>query len=76
MILIRNYNNNDMTILHCTTAYPTQYEDVNLRTMLQLKKLLGKKLGYSDHTLGIEVPIAAVSLGRNIMKNISPLTGT
>jgi len=66
--LIRNYNNNDMTILHCTTAYPTQYEDVNLRTMLTIKKTFGEKIGYSDHTLGIEVPIAAVSLGATVIE--------
>ena len=66
--LIRNYNNNDITILHCTTAYPTQYEDVNLRTMLTIKKTFGEKIGYSDHTLGIEVPIAAVSLGATVIE--------
>ena len=66
--LIRNYNNNDITILHCTTAYPTQYEDVNLRTMLTIKEAFGEKIGYSDHTLGIEVPIAAVSLGATVIE--------
>lgn len=53
----------DITILHCNTEYPTPMEDVNLSAMLTIKKELGVAVGYSDHTLGIEVPIAAVALG-------------
>ena len=53
----------NITILHCNTEYPTPMQDVNLKAMLQLEKEFGTAVGYSDHTLGIEVPIAAVSLG-------------
>ena len=48
-------------VLHCNTEYPTPFEDVNLRAMLTIKEELGVKVGYSDHTKGIEVPIAAVA---------------
>ena len=54
---------NKITVLHCNTDYPTPFEDVNLRAMQTIKDSLGVKIGYSDHTLGIEVPIAAVTLG-------------
>ena len=52
-----------ITILHCNTDYPTPMEDVNLLAMNSIKKQLKTKVGYSDHTAGIEVPIAAVTLG-------------
>ena len=55
--------NKDITILHCNTEYPTPMEDVNLNAMLSIKKELDVEIGYSDHTLGIEIPIAAVALG-------------
>ena len=55
-------------ILHCNTEYPTPFEDVNLRAMRTLKDELGVKVGYSDHTPGIEVPIAAVTLGAEIIE--------
>ncbi len=58
----------DMTILQCTTAYPTPLEDVNLRAMLTMRDRLGVRVGYSDHTLGIEVPIAAVALGAEVIE--------
>lgn len=57
-----------ITILHCNTEYPTPMEDVNLRAMLHIKETFGVKVGYSDHTLGIEVPIAAVALGARIIE--------
>ncbi|RZK11045.1 MAG: N-acetylneuraminate synthase [Flavobacterium sp.] len=57
-----------ITILHCNTEYPTPMKDVNLKAMLSLKEQLGTAIGYSDHTLGIEVPIAAVSLGAVIIE--------
>lgn len=57
-----------ITILHCNTEYPTPMKDVNLKAMLSLKEDLGTAIGYSDHTLGIEVPIAAVSLGAVIIE--------
>lgn len=58
----------NMTVLHCTTEYPTPMGDVNLRAMSAMKDLLGVKVGYSDHTLGIEVPIAAVALGATVIE--------
>lgn len=53
----------NITVLHCNTEYPTPMEDVNLKAMLSIKEAFGVEVGYSDHTLGIEVPIAAVALG-------------
>ena len=58
----------DMSILHCTTEYPTPFEDVNLNAMLTLKQAFACTTGYSDHTLGIEVPVAAVALGAKIIE--------
>ena len=57
-----------LTILHCNTEYPTPMKDVNLLAMLTLKEELGVAIGYSDHTLGIEVPIAAVALGATVIE--------
>lgn len=57
-----------ITILHCNTEYPTPMEDVNLRAMLTIKEELGTQIGYSDHTLGIEVPIAAASMGGTVIE--------
>lgn len=57
-----------ITILHCNTEYPTPMEDVNLKAMLHIQRELGLPIGYSDHTLGIEVPIAAVALGATIIE--------
>jgi len=59
---------NVITVLHCNTEYPTPMEDVNLKAMLTIQKELGVKIGYSDHTNGIEVPIAAVALGATIIE--------
>jgi len=57
-----------LTVLHCHTDYPTQMADVNLRAMLTMRNELAVKVGYSDHTLGIEVPIAAVALGATVIE--------
>lgn len=59
---------NDVTLLHCNTEYPTPFEDVNLRAMLTLKEEFGVRVGYSDHTKGIEVPIAAVAMGAEVIE--------
>ena len=61
-------NKKKVTILHCNTEYPTPYEDVNLKAMLTIRDKLGVKVGYSDHTLGIEVPTAAVVLGAEVIE--------
>jgi N-acetylneuraminate synthase len=57
-----------ITVLHCTTEYPTPMEDVNLRAMVNIGNALGVKVGYSDHTPGIEIPIAAVALGATVIE--------
>lgn len=57
-----------ITVLHCNTEYPTPMKDVNLKAMLEIGQRFGVKVGYSDHTEGIEVPIAAVALGAAIIE--------
>lgn len=57
-----------ITILHCNTQYPTPYDDVNLKAMLHIGRETGKAVGYSDHTLGTEIPIAAVALGATVIE--------
>lgn len=58
----------DIKLLHCTTDYPCKYEDVNLNAMITLKERFGVEVGYSDHTIGCEVPIAAVALGACVIE--------
>ena len=57
-----------ITILHCNTEYPTPFEDVNLLAMQSIARQFGTQVGYSDHTRGIEVPIAAVALGATVIE--------
>lgn len=57
-----------ITVLHCTTEYPTPMSDVNLRAMMTIRDSFGVAVGYSDHTLGIEVAIAAVALGATMIE--------
>jgi N,N'-diacetyllegionaminate synthase len=57
-----------ITVLHCNTEYPTPMTDVNLRAMLTIRDAFGVQVGYSDHTLGIEVAIAAVALGATVIE--------
>jgi N,N'-diacetyllegionaminate synthase len=57
-----------ITILHCNTEYPTPFEDVNLKAMLTIRDELGVSVGYSDHTLGIDIPIAAVAMGAAVIE--------
>ena len=57
-----------LTILHCNTEYPTPIVDVNLKAMLTIRDELGVAVGYSDHTLGIEIPIAAVAMGATVIE--------
>lgn len=58
----------DVILLHCTTQYPTPYADVNLRAMNALATLEAGGVGYSDHTCGIEVPVAAVAMGACVIE--------
>ena len=68
-VLVKNgLKKEEITILHCNTEYPTPMEDVNLTAMLSIEKELGVKIGYSDHTLGIEIPIAAVAMGASVVE--------
>lgn len=57
-----------ITVLHCTTSYPVPMSDVNLLAMRTIKNEFEVKVGYSDHTLGIEIPIAAVALGASVIE--------
>ncbi len=63
VLLTNGLSREQITILHCNTEYPTPMEDVNLRAMNTIADAFGVSVGYSDHTLGIEVPIAAVARG-------------
>lgn len=68
-VLLKNgLTKEQITLLHCNTEYPTPMQDVNLKAMLQLRDEFGIKVGYSDHTKGIEVPIAAVALGAEVIE--------
>lgn len=66
--VLKTNGTHEITLLHCNTQYPTPYKDVNLRAMETLRKRYSVKVGYSDHTQGIEVPIAAVALGANVIE--------
>jgi N,N'-diacetyllegionaminate synthase len=57
-----------LTVLHCTTEYPAPFADVNLRAMQAMRSAFGVEVGYSDHTPGIEVAIAAVALGASVIE--------
>ncbi|WP_299231509.1 N-acetylneuraminate synthase [uncultured Bacteroides sp.] len=68
-VLVANGVSKDkITVLHCNTEYPTPMKDVNLKAMFEIKEKFGVKIGYSDHTEGIEVPIAAVALGATVIE--------
>jgi N,N'-diacetyllegionaminate synthase len=68
-ILVEGGTNKDnIILLHVNSEYPTPMEDVNLKAMLTIGNAFGMKYGYSDHTLGIEVPIAAVALGACVIE--------
>ena len=58
----------DITVLHCNTEYPTPMQDVNLKAMLSIREAFKTNIGYSDHTLGIEIPIAAVAMGAKVIE--------
>lgn len=58
----------NITVLHCNTSYPTPYEDANLKAMVAIRKAFKVNVGYSDHTPGIEAPIAAVAMGARVIE--------
>ena len=66
--VLRESGASDITVLHCNTEYPTPMKDVNLKAMLTLKDAFKVRVGFSDHTLGVEVLIAAVALGAEIIE--------
>ncbi|WP_297417047.1 N-acetylneuraminate synthase [Clostridium sp.] len=68
MKILKENGSGEITLLHCTTEYPAPIEDVNLKAMLTLKEKFNVNVGYSDHTKGIEVPIAAVAMGAMVIE--------
>lgn len=66
--ILKNNGSKDITLLHCTTEYPAPYEEVNLNAMLTLQREFGCQVGYSDHTPGIEVSVAAAALGATVIE--------
>lgn len=66
--ILRGNGTENIIVLHCNTEYPTPMEDVNLKAMLTIKEAFKIEVGYSDHTLGIEVPIAAVAMGAKVIE--------
>lgn len=66
--VLKDYGAMSITLLHCTSEYPTPFYDVNLKAMQSMNKLFNLDIGYSDHSIGIEVPIAAVALGANVIE--------
>lgn len=67
-VLEQGIDRSKITILHCNTEYPTPMEDVNLKAMTTIESHFNTSVGYSDHTMGIEVPIAAVALGASVIE--------
>jgi N,N'-diacetyllegionaminate synthase len=67
-ILTKKYSSKRITLLHCVSEYPTEYKDVNLKAMIFLKEKFKVNVGLSDHSLGIEVPLAAVALGAQVIE--------
>lgn len=67
-LLSHGLNKEQLALLHCTTEYPTPWQDVNLRAMVSLARQFGITTGYSDHTQGIEVAIAAVAIGAKVIE--------
>ncbi|QGP92818.1 N,N'-diacetyllegionaminic acid synthase [Neomoorella glycerini] len=66
--VLREAGATDITLLHCTTNYPALPEEVNLRAMLTMRQAFALPVGYSDHTIGIAIPIAAVALGAEVIE--------
>ena len=66
--VLKENGTTDIIVLHCNTEYPTPMEDVNLNAINTIKEMLNVKVGYSDHTIGIEVSIAAVAMGAKVIE--------
>lgn len=65
--LVARYHDG-ITVLHCLSAYPAAYEDLNLHVIPSLKGMLGRPVGYSDHSVGIAAPVAAVAMGATVIE--------
>lgn len=68
LICSTGFSKEKLTILHCTTEYPTPFQEVNLKAMAAIGEQFGVRFGYSDHTVGIEVPVAAAALGATVIE--------
>ena len=68
ILLTNGLSENQLVLLHCTTSYPTSLNEVNLKAMLTMQKKFKLKVGYSDHTLGSDVAIAAVAMGASVIE--------
>lgn len=66
--VLKKNGTKEIKLLHCNTEYPTPFEDVNLKAMQTMRDVFGMEVGYSDHTKGIEVPVAAVALGATVIE--------
>lgn len=66
--VLKTFGSSDITLLHCTTEYPAPYDSVNLNAMLTLQNEFSYRVGYSDHTNGIEIPVAAVAMGATVIE--------
>lgn len=66
--VLRENGTDDITLLHCNSQYPTPVSDVNLLAMVSMREEIGIPVGYSDHTQGIEIPMAAVALGATVIE--------
>lgn len=66
--ILRKHGAGEIIVLHCNTEYPTPFEDANLRAMLAIREKLGLRVGYSDHTIGIEAAVAAVAMGAIVIE--------
>ena len=66
--VLRDHGTTDLSLLHCTTEYPAPYNEVNLKVINAMQDKFGVKVGYSDHTQGIEVAVAAVAMGAEIIE--------
>lgn len=74
--ILKEAGTTDITVLHCNTEYPTPMKDVNLNAMNTIRDAFKVKVGYSDHTLGIEIPIAAVAMGAELIEKHFTLDNT
>lgn len=68
LIFIKGFGNHNIIILHCTTNYPTLFDQINMNVMTTLRETFHLPVGYSDHSIGIEIPIMAVSLGAKVIE--------